>query len=145
MKTVKRNNLWFPSLLDELFTENRLDVPNYENFSTPAVNISENFQTFVIEMAIPGFKKENIAIEIEKEVLKVSSNFAPKQSSNDTEKNKNQFTRKEFSFGKFSRTFILPDTVKKDDINANFEDGILTVSLPKLEAKEDIKKMVEIS
>ncbi len=105
MKTVKRSDFWFPSIFDGFLTENRLDVPNYEKFSKPAVNISENFTNFVIDLAAPGLKKENFAIEIEKDVLKVSSNFAPKQDSTDTEKDKNQFTRQEFNYGNFSRTF----------------------------------------
>ena len=145
MKVVKKNDLWFPSIFDEFFTENRLDVPNYENFRKPAVNISENFATFVIDLAVPGYKKEQFAIEIEKDVLKVSSNFAPKRDSADTDNKKNQFTRKEFSYGKFSRSFTLPETVNVEDIKAEYTDGILSITLPKKEVKEDIKKMVEIS
>ena len=144
MKVVKRNDFWFPSIFDEFFTENRLDVPNYENFSKPAVNISENIATFVVDLAVPGLKKEHFAIEIEKDVLKVSSNFAPKRDSADT-KNNNQFTRKEFSYGKFTRTFTLPETVNVEDIKAEYTDGILSITLPKKEVKEEVKKMVEIS
>ncbi|GAB5399683.1 MAG: hypothetical protein Aureis2KO_12680 [Aureisphaera sp.] len=145
MKVVKRNDFWFPSIFDEFFTENRLDVPNYEKFSIPAVNISENFSNFVIDLAVPGFKKEHFAIEIEKDVLKVSSNFAPKRDSTDTENDNNQFTRKEFSYGKFNRSFTLPETVDVEDIKADYIDGILSITLPKKEVKEDIKRMVEIS
>lgn len=145
MKLVKRNDFWFPSIFDEFFTENRLDVPNYEKFSKPAVNISENLATFVIKLAVPGLNKEQFAIEIEKDILKVSSNFAPKRESADTENKNNQFTRKEFNYGSFERSFTLPETVNVEDIKADYIDGILSITLPKIEVKEDIKKMVEIS
>lgn len=144
MITVKRNNFWVPSIFDDFFPENKLDSLNYESFSIPKVNIKENFTTFEVEMAVPGLKKENFAIEIKKEVLKVSSNFTPKRETTDTETD-TQFTRKEFNYGSFTRSFTLPKTVQVEDINANYEDGILTISLPKKEVKEDIKHMVEIS
>ena len=63
MKIVRKSNLWLPSIIDELFPENRLDSINYERFSIPLVNIKEDFSTFVIELAVPGLKKEDIAIE----------------------------------------------------------------------------------
>jgi HSP20 family protein len=142
MKVVKRNTGWFPSVFDEFFTDNRLDVPNYENFSIPAVNIQENLTNFVIELAAPGLKKENFAIEVEENVLKVSSKVASKSESEDTEK---KFTRKEFSFRNFSRTFTLPETVDVENIAASYEDGILLVTIPKKEEQKALKKMVEIS
>ncbi|MEL6811076.1 MAG: Hsp20/alpha crystallin family protein [Bacteroidota bacterium] len=144
MKTVSRSKFWPSSIWDEFFPENRLDMLNYESFSIPKVNIQENFTNFVIELAVPGLKKKNFAIEIEKEVLKVSSNFAPKRESTDTKVN-TQFTRKEFNYGSFERTFTLPELVNVEEIEASYTDGILTISLPKKEVKEDIKRMVEIS
>ena len=144
MNLVNRNKVIFPSLWNEIFAENRLDVPNYENFSTPPVNISENLSNFVIELAVPGFEKENFAIEIEKEVLKVSSKIAPEQKSTDTDENI-QFTRKEFNYNNFNRHFTLPKKVDVDGIKASYNNGILSISLPKSEVKKDMKKMVEIS
>ena len=142
MKVVKRNTGWFPSIFDECFTENRLDVPNYENFSIPAVNIQENLTNFVIELAVPGFKKENIAIEVEENILKVSSEITSKTESEDTE---SKFTRKEFNFRNFSRSFTLPETVDVENIVASYEDGILGITIPKKEEEKALKRMVEIS
>lgn len=142
MKVVKRNTGWFPSIFDELFTENRLDVPNYENFSIPAVNIQENLTNFVIELAVPGFKKENIAIEVEENVLKVSSEVTSKTETEDTDR---KFTRKEFNFRNFSRSFTLPETVDVENIVASYENGILSVTIPKKEEEKALKRMVEIS
>ncbi len=144
MKTVKRNNIWFPSLWNEFFADNRLDVPNYETFSVPAVNIQENFANFAIQLAAPGLKKENFAIEVEDNVLKVSAEVTTNTEKSD-EKEKSKFTRKEFNYSSFTRSFTLPETVHVDEINAAYEDGVLTITLPKKEEEKISKKMVEIS
>lgn len=144
MKTVKRNNIWFPTLWNDFFAENRLDVPNYESFSTPAVNIQENLANFAIQLAAPGLKKENFAIEVEENVLKVSSEVTTNTEKTD-EKENSKFTRKEFNYNRFERSFTLPETVDVDSINATYEDGVLTITLPKREEEKISKKMVEIS
>ena len=133
-----------PSIFDEFFTENRLDVPNYENFSIPAVNIQENLTNFVIELAAPGLKKEKFAIEVEENVLKVSSEDSKENKTEETQ-NSSRFTRKEFSFSNFKRAFTLPDTVNVEEISATYEDGVLRIALPKKAEAKALKKMVEIS
>lgn len=142
MKLVKRNTGWIPSVFDEFFTENRLDVPNYENFSIPAVNIQENLANFVIELAAPGLTKEKFAIEVEENILKVSSEVTSETNSEDKDK---KFTRREFSFRNFTRSFTLPETVDVENITASYTDGILYVTVPKKEKQKAFKKMVEIS
>jgi len=144
MKVVRRNSIWNPSFFDELFPENRLESLSYERFSIPKVNIKENFSTFVIDLAVPGLSKDSFDIEIEKEVLKVSSNVSPKEESTDAN-TKTQFTRKEFNYSSFTRSFNLPEAVIVEDVEASYFDGILSISLPKKEVKKDIKRMVEIS
>jgi len=144
MKVVKRNTNWFPSIFDEFFTENRLDVPNYEKFSVPAVNIQENLTNFVIELAAPGLKKENIAIEVEENVLKISSEISEESETQESD-NGTKFTRKEFSYSNFNRSFTLLETVGVDDIEATYENGVLHITLPKKEEEKALKKMVEIS
>ena len=104
MKIVNRNTGWLPSILDDLLLENRLDVSNYENFSTPKVNISENFTNFVIALAVPGHNKENFQIEVEDKSLKVSVNDATKEQTEENTK----YTLKEFRSTNFSRSFKLP-------------------------------------
>ena len=143
MRTL-RKNMWFPSLMDDLFNDSRLDVSNYENFSTPKVNISENLTTFVLDFAMPGMKKEDFAIEIDQDLLIVSSNFSEEKSSSDTESG-TKFTRKEFNFGRFSRSFNLPENVSKEGVEATYKEGILCISIPKLEEQTELKRMVEIS
>lgn len=144
MKIVKKSSDWLPSIFEEFLPENRLDVVNYERFSIPAANIKENFSNFVLELAIPGMKKENIVIEIDKNVLKVASKSVLKDEVEERNE-ETKFTRKEFGFTAFQRTFLLPETVKKDGIHAGYEDGILRIELPKLDEAKNIKRMVEIS
>ena len=144
MITVNKSKFWIPSMFDEFVPVNNLDSLNYERFSITKVNIKENFTTFIVEIAAPGLKKEDFAIEIEKLVLKVSSNFTPKRETTGTD-NDTQFTRKEFNYASFTRSFTLPKEVNVDGVDAKYTDGVLTISLPKKEVKEEIKRKVEIS
>lgn len=144
MKTVNTTYNWLPDLLENLFIENRLDRPdNYETFGRPAVNIIENLPNFVIEIAAPGLKKENFSIEMEEEHLKVSSKKEEKQENNDSAET-SKFVKREFDFNGFERVFKLPENIEFDSIEANYENGVLRITLPKKEKKE-LKKMVEIS
>ncbi|NGX85174.1 Hsp20/alpha crystallin family protein [Aequorivita sp. KMM 9714] len=147
MKTVNNNNMWLPNLLDNIFLENRLDrLNNYETFSNPAVNIIENLSNFVVELAAPGLHKENFSIEVEEDTLKIAYKEV-KESQEQEQKNDNavQYKRREFNFGSFEKSFKLPENVKVEDILANYEDGVLKVTLPKMEEKKVLKRMVEIS
>ncbi|MAT89095.1 MAG: molecular chaperone Hsp20 [Flavobacteriaceae bacterium] len=144
MNLVKKTTPWFPSIFDDLFVENRLDVGNYEKFSIPAVNIQEKNTNFVIELAVPGMKKEHFAIEVEDNKLQISSSLENQEVSEET-KDETHYTRKEFSYRRFSRSFTLPETVNVDEIKAAYEDGILRITLPKVEEQPALKKMVEIS
>lgn len=144
MNLVRRNDNWFPSLLDELFTENKLDVPNYENFSIPAVNIQEKNTNFVLQLAVPGLKKENFNIEVENDILLISAEVSSEHEENKTEE-ETKFTRKEFNYSSFKRSFTLPENVNVDDVNATYNNGVLEITLPKKEEEKALKRMVEIS
>ena len=144
MKVINRNNGLLPALLENFFTENRLDVPNYENFRIPPVNIKENLSNFVIEVAIPGFSKENFSIEVDHDILKVSGEKQSEVTGQD-QAEESKFTRREFGYQSFTRTFNLPETVNAEEIKANYEAGILGITLPKKEEHKKLKRMVEIS
>ena len=144
MNLVRRNNNWFPSLLDELFTENRLDTPNYENFSIPAVNIQEKNTNFVLQLAVPGLSKENFNIEVEDDILKISAEVTSENEENKTE-DETKFTRKEFNYKSFKRSFTLPENINVENVNASYENGVLEITLPKKEEEKVLKRMVEIS
>lgn len=139
-----------PGLWDNLFLENKLDaLNNYETFSTPAINIVENFPNFVVELAAPGLQKHDFTIEVEEGTLKIASKeIEPAPSEKKETKNENndsQYRRQEFNYKNFERSFNLPENIEIENIQAKYENGILRVTLPKMEEKKVLKKMVEIS
>ena len=143
MKTVNRNSIWLPSILDNLFLDNRVDaLNNYETFSIPAINIVENLPNFVIELAAPGLQKENFTIEAEDDTLTIA---AKKVAEKNEESSDSKFMKREFNYSSFERNFKLPENIKTEEIQASYENGILRVTLPKVEEKKVLKKMVEIS
>ncbi|QAA80249.1 Hsp20/alpha crystallin family protein [Aequorivita sp. H23M31] len=143
MKTVSKNSIWLPALFEDLFLDNKLDVlNNYETFSIPAINIIENLTKFGLEIAAPGLQKENFHIEIEENTLKISYN--KEIEDKETERN-SKFIKREFNYENFERSFKLPENIELDKIHASYENGILKISLPKMEEKKVLKKMVEIS
>jgi HSP20 family protein len=142
MNLVKRNssNGLFPSVMDELFKD-MLGGTQYVNRMVPPVNIRENDNSYEVELMAPGMKKEDFNIELDNELLTISAEI---KSENNTQE-EGKFTRREFSYSSFKRTFTLPETVKEEDINAAYLDGILKISLPKKEeALPKPKRMIEI-
>ena len=142
MDLVKRNhNLTFPSLLDEIFRADWNGGSQDFNNRLPAVNIKENDVNFTLEVCAPGFKKEDFKVEISQKTLSISCEREVKN-----EVNNEHYSRKEFSSTSFKRTFNLPETVNPDAIRASYENGILTLSVPKREeALPKPKRLIEIS
>lgn len=131
-------------LIDELFSENIHTVKNRDfnqGLSQPKVNIKESDDAFVLQMAVPGYKKTDFQIGIENEELTIAAEL-----KTDNEKKVESFSRKEFSYASFKRTFLLPETVEESGIKAEYEDGILLVSIPKKEeAKPKPARTIKIS
>ena len=94
--------------------------------SIPAVNVFENENEFEVEVAAPGFKKDEFNIEVNNNTLTISSEHEEK-----IEEKEKKATRKEFSYKSFERTFTLPKDVNEDEITAEYNDGMLKVHLPK--------------
>lgn len=138
MLTVKRRPNGIPALgnvFEDFFnTAFPEKFMNERSVFTPSVNIAENEKAYSLEFAVPGFEKKDFNIEIEKEFIKISG----KKEISAEVKEKN-FTRKEFSFGSFERTFTLPEQVETEKIEALYENGILHVTLPKKEVKAETK------
>jgi HSP20 family protein len=136
----------FPRVFDRFFEGDLFDWSN-RNFSDtnttlPSVNIKENADSFNVEMAVPGFSKDEFRIELNNNLLTISSEKNVENEINEGE----NFTRREFSYQSFSRSFTLPNTVNSDKIGANYENGILKVSIPKKEeAKPKPAKQIQIS
>ncbi|HWY36292.1 MAG TPA: Hsp20/alpha crystallin family protein [Nitrosopumilaceae archaeon] len=139
MTLVKSNGNLFPTLLSDLFDNGRfLNNRWFEkefDQSLPAVNIKENSKEFAVEFAAPGFKKSDFKINVEENVLTIS---AEKESEKNEESE--SYTRKEFSYNSFSRSFTLPQTVIADKIDAKYNDGILKLSIPKKEETKTLPK-----
>lgn len=129
--------------LDDIFTG---DFPSL--FSTdinavpmPKVNIKETADAFILEMAVPGFKRSDFQIELDNVELSIST-----EMREENESNQENYTRREFGYTSFKRAFTLPETVDDDKINANYEDGILSILLPKKEeAKQKPLRKIKIS
>ena len=100
----------------------------------PAVNIEELKDHYAILLAVPGMKKDDFKIDVDGNLLTISS----EKEENIEEKDK-RFTRREYSYSSFSRTFTLPEEIVKDKIEAKYENGVLTVALPR---KEDSFKLM---
>lgn len=134
----------FSSWVDNLFDHN-FGTEFLSNFNTgitaPAVNIKETNEAFHLELAIPGMKKSDFDINVENKILTISSEV----KTQDEEKN-DHYTRREFGYSSFKRTFTLPDAVEPENIKATYQDGILEVNLPKRdEAKQKPAKRIEVS
>lgn len=112
-----------------------------KRFSDPAANIIESNEAFQLDIAAPGMKKEDFRIGLENNILNISAELEDVKR----EEGKN-YTRKEFYYGSFSRAFTLPKTIDTDKIKADYENGILKITLPKKdEARVEIKKEITIS
>ena len=99
------------------------------NSGVPAVNIQEDEKQFLLELAVPGMKKDDFKIDLENQVLTISSEI--KEETEKTEKTENNYTRREFVYNSFSRSFTLPKSIVSEKIKADYKDGILKISLPK--------------
>ena len=135
----RNKNIWLPNLLDDVFNHNFVPAAS---INMPAVNIVEFENRFEIDLAIPGKKKEDFTLEIEEDVLII--NFNEKKDS--TEEEQGKFTRKEFNYSSFRRTFAIPENVEQDDIKVSYVDGILKFELPKrIEEPQKEKRSLSIA
>jgi HSP20 family protein len=112
-----------------------------KRFSDPAANIIENTDSFHLEIAAPGMVKDDFKINLENNILTISVEVEDQKR----EEGKN-YSRKEFYYGSFSRSFTLPKTINVDNIKADYDNGILRITLPKKEeTRVEIKKEIRIS
>jgi len=108
--------------------------------SMPSVNIRETDKSYELEMAAPGYNKKDFNVSIDNNMLTVSAERKQEQ-----EKSEEHYTRREFGYESFSRSFALPPNTNEDDINARYEDGILRLTINKKGAMEGkIKKPIAI-
>lgn len=143
MATLVKTNGNFPTLFGNVFGKdfNELFAPaNLTNYGVPAVNIVEGESGFRLEVAAPGLKKEDFKINLENNVLSIST-----QKEQKTEETTEKYTRKEFSFNSFRRSFTLPNSIDGEKIAASYTDGVLNVELPKKEEAKKTPRLIEIA
>lgn len=140
------NDLRFPSfynVFDNFFGNDLGGVSTKAAATLPAVNIKESKEAFQIEVAAPGLTKKDFEIEVENDVLKISSK---KEEKHEEKAEDGTYSKREFSYHSFRRVFTLPKTVNADKIEASYNDGILSLSIPKKEeAKEKPARTIAIS
>ena len=141
MGLIKYNPQPQKSLFDPFFnTHIGAFVGNDFFKNQPAVNVIESDKTYRVELAAPGLEKADFNVQVEKDRLLISV----EKEHNQAEEGE-KFTRREFGYQKFQRSFNLGKTVNQDAIEANYENGILTIVLPKKEEAQIIKRNIEIS
>lgn len=129
------------SLMDRLFNADKFHRNFSEtNLSSPLVNIKQAEDKYSVEMSVPGFDKNDFNIELNENELIISS-----EKEENKEQEGEKYTRKEFSYQSFRRSFTLPETVDGDKISAQYKDGVLYVDIPKREeAKPKLPKQIAV-
>jgi HSP20 family protein len=129
MSLIKSNKsmLGFSPMLSDFFGADDFTFDRlWKKEWIPSVNVSEDEKKFEIEFAAPGMRKADFKVSVENGVLTVSA-----ERKEEKEEKKKNYTRQEYSFNSFSRSFNLPENAKDDDIKANYEDGMLRLYIAK--------------
>ena len=118
-------NSWLPEVFNDFFYNNNMPKTNA---IAPAINVLENENEYIVELAAPGLRKEDFDISINNDgdlVIKM-------EKKNEVKDEKAHYLRREFAYSKYEQTLILPDDVNKDEVGARMSDGVLNITLPKL-------------
>ena len=138
---MMRTNNWIPAVFNDLFDTDFLPKTNC---TAPAINVKESDKAYTVELAAPGMKKEDFNVHINDEgnlMIKMESKNEKKDEDKTT-----RYLRREFSYTKFEQTLILPDDVKREEITAKVDNGVLTVELPKVvEEKVKVSRQIDIA
>jgi HSP20 family protein len=144
MKLMKSRPLEVPTFFEDFFTD-MFDRPfgeliNRKPINSPAVNVVEEDDRFLIELAAPGLEKGDFDLMIDKNSLVVKV-----EKESEKEEVEEKFTRREFNYTRFSRSFHLPETVDSEAISAEYNNGVLKIQLPKVDAAKALPvRTVEI-
>jgi len=141
MLPARRNQNWMPDFFNDFFDNTWMDRPKA---TAPAINVIETPDAYELELAAPGMTREDFNIHLDEDgdlAIKME-----KKTSNHEEGKKGQYLRREFSYTKFQQTMLLPDDAERETINAKMENGVLTISIPKVKKVEAEKtcKQIEI-
>lgn len=144
MAIIKKSDwpfLMSGSWLSDFFDKDRFfDSDWVKRQSIPAVNVKETDKNFEIEVAAPGLTKKDFNITVENRVLTISS-----EKEEEKEMKEEEYTRREFSYTSFSRSFAIPENVSEENVNAVYEDGVLRLQMKKMTLpKEKARKAIEV-
>lgn len=139
MLPVMSSNNWFPTMFDDFFNN---DWMPKTKATAPAVNVKENAKAYVMELAVPGIKKEYCRVCINNEGnLEVT--IENKMEHKDEDK-KEHYLRREFSYSNYQQVYVLPEDVEKDHVTAAVENGVLAITMPKKTKEEEKKALRQI-
>lgn len=139
MLPVMSSNNWFPTMFDDFFNN---DWMPKMKATAPAVNVKENAKAYVMELAVPGIKKEYCRVCINNEGnLEVT--IENKMEHKDEDK-KEHYLRREFSYSNYQQVYVLPEDVEKDNVTAAVENGVLAITMPKKTKEEEKKALRQI-
>lgn len=142
MNNLVKSNRAVAPLIDFFNADNFFDnnwLKRWEK-DFPAVNIAENEKKYSVEVVAPGFQKGDFKLKVDDDMLTISGESKTENKENGNGK---EYTRREYSYNSFTRSFQLPDNVKDDSISADYKDGILSIELPK--SKVQVKASKEIA
>lgn len=139
MLPVMSSSNWFPTMFDDFFNN---DWMPKMKATAPAVNVKENAKAYVMELAVPGIKKEYCRVCINNEGnLEVT--IENKMEHKDEDK-KEHYLRREFSYSNYQQVYVLPEDVEKDHVTAAVENGVLAITMPKKTKEEEKKALRQI-
>ena len=131
-------NSWLPEVFNDFFYNNNMPKTNA---TAPAINVLENETEYTVELAAPGLRKEDFDISINNDgdlVIKM-------EKKNEVKDEKAHYLRREFAYSKYEQTLILPDDVDKDKVGARMSDGVLNITLPKLnKSVQEMARQIEV-
>ena len=126
---------WFPTMFDEFFNNDWM--PKMQA-TAPAINVKENSNEYTMEFAVPGIKKEFCRVNLNNDgnlEVTIENKLEHKEDNN-----KEHYLRREFSYSNYQQVYVLPDDVKKENIAAKVDNGVLTITMPRV-SKDDVKKI----
>ena len=139
MLQVMSSNNWFPTMFDDFFNN---DWMPKMKATAPAVNVKEDAKAYVMELAVPGIKKEYCRVCINNDGnLEVT--IENKMEHKDEDK-KEHYLRREFSYSNYQQVYVLPEDVEKDHVTAAVENGVLAITMPKKTKEEEKKALRQI-
>ena len=131
-------NSWLPEVFNDFFYNNNMPKANA---TAPAINVLENENEYTVELAASGLRKEDFDISINNDgdlVIKM-------EKKNEVKDEKAHYLRREFAYSKYEQTLILPDDVNKDEVGAKMNDGVLNITLPKLnKSVQKVARQIEV-